>query len=140
MPDVSALADDYTGSLIYLGNNAAGSLGCSPACTSGFYTFGGTSLASPLTAAVIANIDAGRLAAALPLLGSNLNALIYQAAAVPDYLYHFYDVTLGYTTNVAPSSNSPDAKSYTFDAGPGYDLATGLGVILGPSLANGLLP
>jgi subtilase family serine protease len=114
VPDIAALADPYTGFLVYLGTNAGGG--------PGYYEFGGTSLASPLTAAVIANIDADRVFNGKSILGANLNALIYQAAA--SYHYRFYDVTMG---------------SSGFSATTGWDTATGLGVVLGPALATYLL-
>jgi len=76
---------------------------------------------------VIANIDADRLYNSKSVLGSNLNALIYEAAA--SYRYRFYDVTQGSTSN----------GTTTFNAGTGWDKATGLGVVLGPSLATYLL-
>jgi subtilase family serine protease len=125
-PDVSALADEYTGFITGLGSFAA--LGLSSSCTTtlcpaGEYVIGGTSLASPLTAGVIANIDADRVFNGKSILGSNLNALIYQAAG-SSYRYRFYDITTGSTG---------------FAAGTGWDEATGLGVILGPSLATYLL-
>jgi len=115
VPDVSALADPYTGLVTYLGTFAAGG-------TAGFYIVGGTSLASPLTAGVIANIDNSRIAASKARLGLNLNALIYQAAGTypAPYRYRFYDVTTG--TN-------------GFAATASWDKATGIGVILGPALA-----
>jgi kumamolisin len=118
VPDVAALADEYTGFLVYLGSNA-GPYGA------GGYVFGGTSLASPLTAAVIAVIDTARAAASKPPLGANLNALIYQAAANPYYRYRLYDVTTGTTGS--------------FAAGTGWDKADGLGVILGPSMSSYLV-
>jgi subtilase family serine protease len=116
VPDVAALADEYTGFRVYLGSNAGGP---------GFATFGGTSLASPLTAAVIAVIDTARAAASKAPLGANLNALVYQAAVSPYYRYRIYDVTTGTTGS--------------FPAGTGWDKADGLGVILGPSMASYLV-
>ncbi len=116
VPDVAALADEYTGFIVYLGTSAGGP---------GFFVFGGTSLASPLTAAVIAVIDTARAAASKAPLGANLNALVYQAAANPYYRYRFYDVTGGTTGS--------------FPAGTGWDKADGLGVILGPSMASYLV-
>jgi subtilase family serine protease len=118
VPDVAALADEYTGFLVFLGTNAG------PGGEGG-YVFGGTSLASPLTAAVIAIIDTARAAASKPPLGANLNALLYQAAVSPYYRYRIYDVTTGTTG--------------TFSAGTGWDKADGLGVILGPSMASYLV-
>jgi subtilase family serine protease len=118
VPDVAALADEYTGFLVYLGSNAG------PAGAGG-YVFGGTSLASPLTAAVIAIIDSARAAASKAPLGANLNALIYQAASNPYYRYRIYDVTTGTTGS--------------YNAGTGWDKADGLGVILGPAMASYLV-
>jgi subtilase family serine protease len=57
VPDIAAIADEYTGVLVYLGTNAASG---SPA---GLYIFGGTSLASPVMAGIMADIDASRVAA-----------------------------------------------------------------------------
>jgi subtilase family serine protease len=114
VPDVAALADEYTGFVVYLGTNAGSGVAAG-------YVFGGTSLASPLTAAVIAVIDTARAAASKAPLGANLNALLYQAAVSPYYRYRLYDVTTGSTG---------------FAAGTGWDKADGLGVILGPSMAS----
>lgn len=122
VPDVSALADEFTGFLTYLGSFAALGLssGCTPVlCPAGGYVVGGTSLASPLTAGVIANIDADRAFNSKALLGSNLNALIYQAVAGSYYRYRVYDVTTG---------------NNGFAPGTGWDKASGLGVILGPAM------
>ena len=111
VPDIAALADPFSGALTYLGTNAGG--------TAGFYVFGGTSLASPVMAAIIANIDASRVAAGKAKLGANLSQLLYQAAANPYFRYRYYDVTAG---------------SSGFPAVTGWDRATGLGVTLNPAL------
>lgn len=116
-PDVSADADEYTGLNTYLGSFAA--LGICSTCTAGGYVVGGTSLASPLTAGLIANVDADRVFNGKSKLGAATNHEIYAAGSV-SYHYHFYDVTTGSTGNAAA---------------PGWDNATGLGVALGPSLA-----
>jgi len=117
VPDIAALADPDTGVYNYWGTNAGG--------TAGLYCcIGGTSLATPLTAALVANIDAARVAAGKAILGSNLATLIYQSVASPYYRYRFYDVTTG---------------SSGFSAVAGWDRATGLGVPISPSLANYLV-
>lgn len=72
-------------------------------------------------AAIVADIDASRVAQGKTILGGsgtsfNLASLLYQAAANPFYHYRFYDVTTG------------------TDATPGWDTATGLGVTLNPAL------
>ncbi|HEY1757232.1 MAG TPA: S53 family peptidase [Bryobacteraceae bacterium] len=126
VPDISALADEYTGFLVFLGSNAGGPGFC---CN----IFGGTSLASPLTAAIIANIDADRVFNGKSVLGANLKTLIYQAAA--SYHYRFYDVTAGSTSDEGP----PADGTTLFSSTTGWDLTTGLGVVLGPALATYLL-
>jgi peptidoglycan hydrolase-like protein with peptidoglycan-binding domain len=113
VPDIAAIADPYTGVLIYLGSNAGGP---------GLFVIGGTSLASPVMAAIIARIDASRIAQSKAILGGsatsfNLTSLVYQAAVSPFYHYRFYDVTTG------------------TDAAIGWDTATGLGVTLNPAIA-----
>ena len=112
VPDIAAIADEFTGVLIYLGSNAGGP---------GLFLIGGTSLAAPVMAAIVANVDASRVAQGKTILGGsatsfNLTSLLYQAAVNPFYHYRFYDVTTG--TN----------------ATPGWDTATGLGVTLNPAL------
>ncbi len=112
VPDIAAIADEYTGVLVYLGSNAGGP---------GLFVFGGTSLASPVTAAIVANIDASRASAGKTILGGsatsfNLAALLYEAAGNPFYHYRFYDVTTG------------------TGATAGWDALTGLGVTLNPAL------
>jgi subtilase family serine protease len=115
VPDIAAIADDYTGVYVYLGSNAGGG-------STGFYDFGGTSLASPVMAAIVADIDASRVAAGKEILGGStagslfLTPLLYQAAAAPNYHYRFYDVATG------------------TGAATGWDSVTGLGVTLAPSL------
>jgi subtilase family serine protease len=132
------LADEFTGVPLYFGTNIVG------AGKAGMYCcIGGTSLASPLTAAIIANIDASRVhAGKVKLTGpggtKNLTPLLYNAAAgsltpTADYgvLYHFdfYDVQLP-----ASCPNTP-----CFSATAQWDKATGLGVILSPYMANFLV-
>ena len=98
--------------LVYLGNNAGGP---------GLFVIGGTSLASPV-AAIVANVDASRVAQGKTILGGsatsfNLTSLLNQAAVSPFYHYRLYDVTAG--TN----------------AEAGWDTAAGLGVTLNPAFA-----
>jgi hypothetical protein len=81
-PDVSADADEYTGMNTYLGAFAALGLSssCTPAlCPPGGYVIGGSSLAPPLTAGVIANIDADRVFNGKTKLGAGTNHEFYAA-------------------------------------------------------------
>jgi kumamolisin len=119
VPDIAALADPDTGVAVYQGSNVCGGFGNEPneptCAPDNFYVVGGTSLACPMSAALIANIDAARVAAGKAPLGSNLNTLIYAAAAL--YHYRYWDITSG-SSGIA--------------ANTGWDGATGLGVPLGP--------
>ncbi|MEY9846417.1 subtilase family serine protease [Streptacidiphilus sp. BW17] len=92
--DVSAVADPATGVAVYETYGA-----------SGWNVYGGTSVASPLIAAVYA--DAGAHTAAVPASIAYANASSLN------------DVTTGSTATCSPS--------YLCTAGPGYDGPTGLG-------------
>jgi kumamolisin len=85
---------------------------------------GGTSAATPFTAAMVALVLEQERKAGRPPLGS-LTPLLYELARGPDYLSIFYDVTRG------TSSRRPRSAIGKTPAGgaaqPGYDLATGLG-------------
>jgi subtilase family serine protease len=116
MPDIAALADPNTGVLVYLTPPAVG--------VAGFYIVGGTSLATPLTAGIVAQIQNARAAAGKAIFtGANLGSAIYTAAGA-SYHYRFFDVTSG---------NNGDP------AGSGWDQVTGLGVAMGPALTFALI-
>jgi subtilase family serine protease len=84
----------------------------------GFVTFGGTSAGPPQWAAIIAIADQARAQHHLGPLG-NANTALYAIASDPGrYRNDFHDITVG--TNAIDSM-----PGYT--AGPGYDLASGLG-------------
>jgi subtilase family serine protease len=85
---------------------------------------GGTSAATPLTAAIVALVIEQERKAGRPGLGS-LPPLLYQLARGPNYQSIFFDITKG------TSSRRPHSARGRTPAGgaaqPGYDLATGLG-------------
>jgi subtilase family serine protease len=116
VPDIAAIADPYSGVVVYLGNNANNGGGA------GIGIIGGTSLASPVMAGVIADIDASRVAAGKAILSGtapfNLGSELYPAAGNPYYHYRYYDVTSG------------------TGATAGWDDVTGLGVTLNPALTS----
>ena len=90
----------------------------------------GTSLACPMFAGMIAIADEGRAIAGLGSLDGRNQVLptLYTLAKNPStYAEDFYDVTSG--------SNGP---SPTYVAGPGYDLASGLGSPVGNLLIPAL--
>lgn len=134
-PDVSALAGGNSGFLIPNDDYTKSVHG------------GGTSAAAPLWAALTAQINAVFADQGLPALGY-YNDLLYTADAVAPG--SFNDVQLGnnistfynggsYTTD--DDDNNPTMVTptgYGYDAGLGYDLATGLGTPNGMLLARAL--
>lgn len=108
-PDVAAVADPFTGVRIVLNQQQ--------------FVGGGTSLSAPLWAGIAAVINQYLTANGGTLLG-NLNPLLYriaQGARLPA----FHDVVRG--------------GNAVYDAGPGYDLVTGLGTPDVDNLAKVLL-
>jgi subtilase family serine protease len=105
VPDVAFQASARTGALIYI------SL---PPITPGWYIIGGTSLATPQWA--------GLVAIAAQIKGSGLgpiNGALYDLAAGPNYATYFYDVTSG--------NNQADPTVPGYPATTGWDPVTGLG-------------
>ncbi|MFF2817807.1 protease pro-enzyme activation domain-containing protein [Kitasatospora cineracea] len=108
VPDVSALADPKQGYLI---------LGYTDPQYLHWMIIGGTSFSAPLWAAMTAHANADPKCAAAGPLGF-LNPQLYKLGSTPG----LYDPTTG--------NNVVSASGYTgslYQAGPGYDLATGLG-------------
>lgn len=80
---------------------------------SGWVRVGGNSVASPSWAALIALADQTRIANGLPALTSNdVRTTLYADYNSPNYLNDFHDITNG---------------NNGYQAGPGYDLTTGIG-------------
>jgi subtilase family serine protease len=120
-PDLAAMASFTPGLVVYDKDGGGWGIG------------GGTSAATPLTAAIVALVleqerDAGR-----PRLGS-LPPLLYELARGPAYNSLFSDITTG------TSSRRPNSAVGQTPAGgaaqPGYDLATGLGSLKAAALAD----
>ncbi|MFZ0342337.1 MAG: protease pro-enzyme activation domain-containing protein [Gaiellaceae bacterium] len=112
LPDVSADADEFTGGItVYM------------ASLDGWNTFGGTSSAAPLWAAMLADVNASATCQANPATHTGVgfvNPLLYSVASNPTaYAASFNDITAG--------NNDPYGDSNMFQATAGYDLATGLG-------------
>jgi subtilase family serine protease len=127
VPDVALQASATTGALVYLSLPPDGDSGLicgnSP-CSTGWYDIGGTSLATPQWAGLVAIAD--------QISGSDLgllNPALYRIGADPSrYAKDFYDVTTGNNTD---SDTVPGYPATT-----GWDPVTGLGT---PNAAN-LLP
>jgi subtilase family serine protease len=127
VPDVALQASATTGALVYLSLPPAGSSGlsCGDApCSTGWYDIGGTSLATPQWAGLVAIADQLN-GGGLGLLNPSLYAL---AADPARYTSDFYDVTVG--------NNQAFSSVPGYPATPGWDPVTGLGT---PNAAN-LIP
>ena len=111
-PDVSAIG----GSLVYIYDSGNG----------GYGRVTGTSLATPVVAGVLANVEAARRGFGKKDFGQIIGDQLYhpyKTFSTPgsNYTYFYYDVVTG---------NNGHA------AGPGYDLVTGLGVSYPVDMAN----
>ena len=115
VPDVAFNANPMTGEFVAL---------TLPGASTVWMAFGGTSIAAPQWAAVIAVANAMRVAAAKPVLG-DIHTLLYKSiAAVPGT----YAASLG---DVVDGTNGTCA---TCRAGTGFDQATGWGTPNGTKL------
>lgn len=93
-------------------------------------TVGGTSCAAPLWAGVMALANQQSVTAGKPVVGF-INPIIYELANESIYTNCFFDITVG--SNAWPSSGA------SYNAVPGYDLCTGLGVPRTTNLINALV-
>jgi subtilase family serine protease len=123
IPDVSMVADPVTGVSLYDSYDGLG-----------WTDVGGTSLAAPVTAGIIALAQEQRVDASKPILNSvQINTALYSLYNSPSYSTYFHDITLG-------NNNSVNTRGRTtttgFPAKAGYDEATGIGSII----ANTLVP
>ncbi|MDJ0340077.1 S53 family peptidase [Streptomyces sp. H10-C2] len=119
VPDVAALGDPSTGYLIAYGRDAQG--------YEQWHRFGGTSGSAPTWAALIAQADLDLSCAADGPVGY-VNPALYKLPSAS-----FRDVTSG-NNNLTISGN----VSGLYQAGSGYDLATGLGSPNGRTIATAL--
>jgi kumamolisin len=121
LPDVAAMASFYPGIATYEEG------------TGGWGPGGGTSAATPLTAAMVALVLQQEREAGRPPLGL-ITPLLYRLSQGSGYGQYFRDVTVG--TN----SRKPKTKAGQTPAGgaaqPGYDLATGLGSLKATAFAD----
>ncbi|MGH2458635.1 MAG: protease pro-enzyme activation domain-containing protein, partial [Chloroflexota bacterium] len=104
VPDVSANADPSTGYTMYCATVACGS--------AGWIIVGGTSAATPLWAGLAADTNEYLHRLGKTRLG-NASAFIYGVASPSEPYTAYHDVRTG--------------DNLHYNAGPGYDLATGLG-------------
>jgi len=120
IPDISAQASPNTGGF--------------PVVLGGQWTvYGGTSLASPTWAAILADINSTPSCVAGGGVGF-VSPALYAIASVPsEYAASFDDITVGNNDNLGASDG-------LFPATTGYDMASGLGApkVTGAGGANGL--
>jgi hypothetical protein len=93
-------------------------------------TFGGTSCATPLWAALVALMNEQAASTGASVAGF-INPAIYAIGKGASYSSNFHDITTG--NNI--SSSSPD----NYYAVTGYDLCTGWGTPMGQSLINAVI-
>ncbi len=120
VPDVAFNADPMTGEYVAL---------TLPGAATVWNAYGGTSIAAPQWAGVVAVANAIRAANSKAALGGDIHTLLYKSiAAVPGT----YAAALG---DVTEGTNGTCA---TCRAGVGYDLATGWGTPNATALSNAL--
>lgn len=112
LPDISAAADEFTGGItVFI------------AAFGGWNTFGGTSSAAPLWAAMLADVNASATCQGNPATHNGVgfvNPLLYSVASNPTaYAKSFNDIKVG--------NNDAYGDSNLFHATTGYDMASGLG-------------
>jgi subtilase family serine protease len=122
-PDISMSAAQDGGALVYL---------TAPGVDPGYHIIGGTSEASPLFAGIVA--IAAQIAGH-PL--GNLNPRLYALAALGDSA-GIVDVTRGDNTFTLVQGGKPLFTVPGYAAGPGYDMASGLGTIDAPRFTHAL--
>jgi hypothetical protein len=129
VPDVSMTASaDHDGYIICQLGTCGGGVGSSPTIA------GGTSASTPVFAGIVVLLNQFLASKGL----GNINPTLYQLAQNPSNGV-FHDVTTG--NNIVPCSmGSPNCPTsgtlqYGYNAGVGYDLATGLGSVDAHALA-----
>jgi subtilase family serine protease len=131
-PDISLLATpDFPGYMLC--TQITGGSSCAGGIALGnFSLIGGTSASAPIFAGMVALINQYTGSAQGPI-----NAMLYQTAATAPSAFH--DITAG-DNNVACSAGTPGAPQpqtiwcpstgvVGYSAGPGFDMATGLGSV-----------
>lgn len=119
MPDIAADADPDTGVIVYDSGNG------------GHFRVGGTSVACPVMAGIFASLDTARTT----VVPAFLRKPKFTGSASATFVNHgLYLKYLGHNTGNPYAFYYFDVVSGNngFAAGPGYDLATGLGVLNAP--------
>jgi subtilase family serine protease len=133
-PDISLVADPYTGFVVYYGGNTAPSGKTYPA----YYVIGGTSLAAPLCSGMIAIANKIRKSKNKPNLSSNSKAV---SGEIHNIFYNILKNKVNYTNGTPYMGNFYDVtvgNDGIFNAGLGYDIASGLGSLNANIICNTL--
>ena len=122
VPDVSLAAGAAHAGYVIVMSGIVSTAAGSP------YTVGGTSASAPVFAGIVALLNAVKA----PTGSGNINTALYQVAGGTSGSTAFHDISTG--DNKVPYCTSPltctvPDGNYGFDAGTGYDLATGLGSV-----------
>jgi subtilase family serine protease len=120
VPDLSVMGDPSTGFVEYYTGTETGT--CRRSCSGGWQAIGGTSIGSPLVSSLVA---VAAQACSVSRLGF-INPTLYAMSSSD-----FNDVTTG-------TNDLYDLGEYP--AGPGYDMASGLGSPAGAAFLAGLCP
>jgi subtilase family serine protease len=134
VPDVSYNAALVDGALVFLSCRGDGNgviTFCDPA-HQGYVAVGGTSAGAPQWAAIVALANQVRASQARPPLGLVSPVLYDLARSSRSYNRDFHDITVGNNALDYRAIGGP-VSEFGFSAGPGYDLASGLGT---PNVAN----
>jgi hypothetical protein len=122
-PDVSALADPQTGyTIVYDG---------------GWYQYGGTSASTPLWAAITAEMNAYVTNSCHDGTLGFISPLLYGVASGSGYSSAFNDIVSGNNDNLQVGVGDPGFPFY--QAGPGFDMASGLGTPKVADTSDGLV-
>ena len=136
LPDIAFTASSHHDPYIVCSEASTRCTGLFPPTT--FSNVGGTSAPTPMFAGIVALLNQYLLAAgSIPTPGlGNINPNLYEFALTTPTIFH--DVTVGSNREpcLAGSTGCPAAGNYGFDAGPGYDAASGLGSVDAMKLAQ----
>ena len=124
VPDLSTMADPNSGFIEYYTGTSTGTVRCRQTCSTGWDAIGGTSIAAPIVSALVA-------VAAQACGTSRLGFINPQLYAMASEGVGFNDVTTG---------NNDIYNVGAYNAGVGYDMASGLGSPDGAAFLSGLCP
>jgi hypothetical protein len=127
-PDVSALGDRDTGTVVYANSRAATPVG--------WETDGGTSAAAPIWAALTALTNVQPSCRGLSV--GEINPSLYALAGL-NYAAYFRDIRApDPTTGLTYNDTTKGVHTGVYPVGPGYDMDSGLGSPLAGALAPAL--